>query len=219
MAQSYHNIEVILVDDGSTDETKKAIKEIKDKRFRYIKLRKNKGASIARNIGIKKAIGNYISFQDSDDFLHLDKLEKQINNLRKYKSDLDFCKINIHINNTYKNIVPNIVQENNILKNEILKELCNGNFISTQSILVKKSCIEKYLFDPEFPRFQDFDLILRMLPELKVSYTREVLAELYRQNDSISNSKEKYKKAVNLLLKKKYRIKCDFDYMLMEINN
>ena len=79
MAQSYHNIEVILVDDGSTDETKKAIKEIKDKRFRYIKLRKNKGASIARNIGIKKAIGNYISFQDSDDFLHLDKLEKQIN--------------------------------------------------------------------------------------------------------------------------------------------
>ena len=81
---------------------------------------------------------------------------------------------------------------------------------------MKKSCIEKYLFDPEFPRFQDFDLILRMLPELKVSYTREVLAELYRQNDSISNSKEKYKKAVNLLLKKKYRIKCDFDYMLME---
>ena len=80
MAQSYHNIEVILVDEGSTDETKKVINEIKDKRFRYIKLRKNKGASVAKNIGIKKAIGNYISFQDSNDILHPDKLKQHINN-------------------------------------------------------------------------------------------------------------------------------------------
>ena len=80
--QSYHNIEVILIDDGSTDNTRKVISQIKDRRFRYIKLRKNKGASIARNIGIKKAFGNYISFQDSDDILHSDKLEKQINNFR-----------------------------------------------------------------------------------------------------------------------------------------
>jgi glycosyltransferase involved in cell wall biosynthesis len=77
--QTYQNIEVILIDDGSTDNTKKVISQIKDKRFRYIKLRKNKGANVARNIGIQKAIGNYIAFQDSDDFFHSDKLEKQIN--------------------------------------------------------------------------------------------------------------------------------------------
>jgi glycosyltransferase involved in cell wall biosynthesis len=94
--QTYHNIEVILIDDGSTDNTKKVISQIKDKQLRYIKLRKNQGASVARNIGIQKAIGNYIAFQDSDDFLHSDKLEKQFNNLRIHNSDLDFCKFCLH---------------------------------------------------------------------------------------------------------------------------
>ena len=94
--QTYHNIEVILIDDGSTDNTKKVISQIKDKQLRYIKLRKNQGASVARNIGIQKAIGNYIAFQDSDDFLHSDKLEKQFNNLRMNNSDLDFCKFCLH---------------------------------------------------------------------------------------------------------------------------
>ena len=206
--QTYYNIEVILVDDGSTDNTKKVIRQIKDKRFRYIKLRKNKGASVARNIGIKRAFGNFITFQDSDDFFHSDKLEKQINNLRKYKSDFDFCKICIHINDTYKEIIPNQKQESNILKKELINELCNGNFISTQSILVKKSYIEKYLFDPEFPKLQDYDLVLRILPNVKVSYTREVLVELYRQNNSLSNSVEKHKIALELLLNKTYSIKC-----------
>ena len=220
--QTYHNIEVILIDDGSTDNTKKIISQIKDKRFRYIKLRKNKGSNVARNIGIQKAIGNYITFQDSDDFFHSDKLEKQINNLRKYNSDFDFCKMRIHINNKKKEIHPNKKQEKKILNNETINELCNGNFISTQSMLVKKSYIKKYLFDPEFPRLQDYDLVLRMLPNMKVSYTREILIELYRQNDSISNSQKKYKKAKELLLKKKYRIKCNKKnkyYNLFKNNN
>ena len=73
---------------------------------------------------------------------------------------------------------------------------------------MKKTSIKKYLFDPKLPKFQDYDLVLRMLPNLKISYTKEVLVELYRQNDSISNSKEKYKKALELLLNKKYSIKC-----------
>jgi glycosyltransferase involved in cell wall biosynthesis len=212
--QSYQNIEVILIDDGSTDNTKNEISQIKDKRFRYIKLRKNKGANVARNIGIKKAIGKYIAFQDSDDFFHSDKLEKQINNLRKFKSDFDFCKICIHINSTFKQIIPDENQEHNFLKNAIVNELCNGNFISTQSILVKKSYIKKNLFDPQFPRFQDYDLALRIMPKLKVSYTREVLVDLYRHNDSISHSDKSYQKGMELLIKKKYRIKCNIENKL-----
>ena len=185
------------------------IKSINDNRIRYIKLRKNKGACIGRNIGIKKATGKYISFLDSDDIFHPDKLEKQINNLIRHESDFDFCKICLHFENKKIMIFPRIKQEKAILNKKAINELCNGNFISTQSILVKKSYIEKYLFDPKFPRLQDYDLILRMMPNIKVSYTKKILVDLYRQKDSLSSSNEKYNIAKELLFKKKYNIICD----------
>ena len=58
--QTYKNIEVLLIDDGSSDDTENIINNLEDKRIRYIKLNKNKGASNARNIGIKLASGKYL---------------------------------------------------------------------------------------------------------------------------------------------------------------
>ena len=209
LKQTYTNIEVIIIDDCSKDNTKNIIKNLNDNRIRYRRLKKNKGASFARNFGIKISTGKYISFQDSDDLYHLNKLEKQYNNLIKHKSDFDFCKICVNLVNKSKYIFPNNNQEKNIIKKKIVYELCNGNFISTQSILVKKAKIEKYLFDTTFPRLQDYDLVLRMLPNVKISYTNKVLVDLFRQNDSISNSSQKYREAMRLLFNKNYKINCD----------
>ena len=125
----------------------------------------------------------------------------------KHKSDFDFCKIKIYTINALKfSIVPYTFQLQKIFDNKILDELCNGNFISTSSILIKKSFIEKYLFDINFPRLQDYDLVLRMASNAKISFTNEVLIKLYSQNDSISSSSLKLKIALNLLLKKKYKL-------------
>ena len=66
-------MEIIIVDDGSTDNTKEVIDKFQDRRIKYIKLDKNQGASNARNIGIKAAKGKYISFQDSDDIFYFIK--------------------------------------------------------------------------------------------------------------------------------------------------
>ena len=127
--QTYNNIEVLIIDDGSTDNTKYEIDKIKDSRIRYIRLRKNKGASFARNIGIKKSFGQYITFQDSDDLYHNDKLEKQINNLIINKSDLDFCKIVIHLLDGIKLTIPDKRREKRIFNNKTFNELSYGNFI------------------------------------------------------------------------------------------
>jgi glycosyltransferase involved in cell wall biosynthesis len=191
--QTYSNIEILIIDDGSTDNTKKEIDKIKDKRIKYIKLNKNSGSCNARNIGIKMAIGTYISFQDSDDIFHPDKLKKQFRNLIKNKSDFDFCKILIVINNTNKYVFPDDITETKIYNGNIFDELLNkGNFISTQSILVKKHYIQKYLFD--------------IKRNLKVSYTNEILVDLFVQNNSISSSKKKLKKAIQILLNKNYNL-------------
>ena len=67
--QTYQDFEIIIVDDGSTDNTEEVIKEFqeKDERIKYIRHKNNKGEAAARNTGIKAAKNEYISFQDSDD--------------------------------------------------------------------------------------------------------------------------------------------------------
>ena len=122
-------------------------------------------------------------------------------NLYKSNSDFDFCKICVHYNKTFQNIYPkteiNIENLYNIL-------VSKGNFISTQSILVKKKYLLKNLFDISLPRLQDYDLVLRLIPNLKISFTNETLVELYRQNDSISLFKSKLDNSISRLLSKNY---------------
>jgi len=203
-------LEVLIIDDGSTDNTKEIIDKFSDKRVKYIKLKENLGSSNARNIGIKMATGKYISFQDSDDIFYPNKLEFQINNLINKKSVLDFCKIKVIFNSSLQYIIPQEYQENNIIQGNIFSELIKGgNFISTQSILIKKNFITKYYFDINMPRLQDYELILRMIPKVKISYTRRILVELHIQKDSIQNSKEKLKKAIYILLNKKFKFKSE----------
>ena len=90
--QTYKNLELIIVDDGSTDNTKEVIDSLNDERIVYVK-QENHGVSSARNTGINVANGKYIAFQDSDDIWHSDKLEKQINTLKQNNADIVFCKI------------------------------------------------------------------------------------------------------------------------------
>lgn len=201
--QTYQDIELIIIDDCSTDNTKDVIDLYDDDRLHYIKLEKNSGACYARNVGIENAKGDYIAFQDSDDSWYLDKLEKQLINMNENGSDLDFCYFERITDNDVQ-LFPNKVTKKNIKKYGITKALRYGNFISTQLILGKKECFLNFSFDNDLPRLQDFDLILRISEKYKISCTPEILASVYVQDDSISKSNEKFFKAVDLMLNKKY---------------
>ncbi len=76
LQQTHSDIEVVVVDDGSTDSTEKLMKTVTDSRVRYIKLDKNSGASIARNRGVQEATGDYILVWDSDDVLYPNAFER-----------------------------------------------------------------------------------------------------------------------------------------------
>ena len=140
--QTLDDIEIIVVNDGSTDDSKKVIDNYIERypeKIVYLE-KKNGGLSDARNYGMPYAKGEYIAFLDSDDIFYHDKLEKQIKNLKNKKADFDFCKIYVHINITYSinYILPKRSQEQSIINGDIFEELTKGNFISTQAILVKK---------------------------------------------------------------------------------
>ena len=203
--QTYKNIEVIVVDDCSTDNTKKIIESINDNRLKYYKLRTNKGACYARNYGIKKATGFFITFNDSDDILYPNKIEKQYQNLLENDSDMDVCRIRlVSLNNEYS-YYPSDNRVKNIKEN-YLDELVKGNYCCTAAIFVKKNIIINCLFDENMPRLQDYDLALRLLPNTNFSFNEEIYYDRLLSKDSISIDNNRLIQAVKNIVLKDYDI-------------
>lgn len=102
--QTYQNLEIILVDDGSTDNSGEICEEYRKTDSRIILIHKeNEGLSMARNFGLDIASGDYISFVDSDDFIARNMMEALYNRLLETQSDMAICSIQ-HVDNTGKNL-------------------------------------------------------------------------------------------------------------------
>lgn len=195
--QTYKDIEVIVVDDCSKDRTLELLSSIKDERLKFFKLEKNSGACVARNFGIEKANGEFIAFQDSDDEWLPEKLEKQMK-VFESNSDVDlvFCQFTKIIKENTSVFPP---LESGIITREILLE---KSYISTQTLIGRKECFNTIKFDPQMPRLQDHDLVIRLSKEYRFYFVNEPLVNMYVQDDSISQNIKKLIDAEYLLLTK-----------------
>lgn len=176
--QTHQNIEIIIVDDCSTDQTEEYVGNIKDWRIIYIKHEKNLGGSAARNTGIKYATGTFIGFLDSDDQWLPDKLMKQLAVFEK-NSQIGVVYTGVSMVNedrVIREIVPH-------LKGGIFPSLIEFNCIdTTSSVLVKKELLEKIEgFDASLPSCQDWDLYLRLSQITKFDFVDESLV-LFNQH-------------------------------------
>ncbi|MCM1425830.1 MAG: glycosyltransferase [Eubacterium sp.] len=202
--QTYKDFELIIVDDGSTDNTAQIVNEYKDSRLRYLVTEKRRGANHARNIGIQNAVGEYIAFQDSDDVWLEDKLEKQMN-VFETRGDVDivFSRFTYILLNGSTGLIPNRNYTQEMLVKDIAHILSRMNVISTQTMIVRKQCFIQYgAFDLEMPRFQDWEINLRFAQGAKFFCVDESLVEVYESESSITNTKGNGLSGLALLIKK-----------------
>ena len=198
--QTYQDIEVIVVDDCSTDETQKIVNNINDKRVRYVKMEFNGGACAARNRGIDEAKGDYIAFQDSDDVFYPEKIEVQLAELNNNNADVVFCAAEIISIEDARRVVFPIMESGFKTHHDIAIGFC----ASTQTILGKREVFEKYHFDTAMVRLQDYDIMMRISQTESVFFDNRPLVTVYMQADSITNQNyyEKTLKMSRLLLTK-----------------
>lgn len=202
--QSYPNIELIVVDDGSSDDSVSVIQSyINGDKVRLIMLSGNSGANVARNVGIKNANGDFIAFQDSDDEWLPNKLQKQMDYMQSNHDSVMFCSHNVILSEGYVKQVPDwrIIKK---IENEGLYNVLKcENVVSTQTLIISRSVIEDIgLFDETMPRMQDYEYVIRIVQKYHIGFIEQPLVNVYRQNDSISNNKDAYYRALELLLEK-----------------
>ena len=114
--QTLKDIEIILINDGSTDESESIIKKYKDKRIKYIS-KKNEGIGKTRNLGIEKTNGEYLAFIDSDDYIESNFCEVMYNKAIKDKCDIVICDYFEDINNELKEIKFASFKDANLMEN------------------------------------------------------------------------------------------------------
>jgi glycosyltransferase involved in cell wall biosynthesis len=195
--QSYKNIEVILVDDGSTDNSSIMCDDYSkyDRRIKVIH-KPNAGLSAARNSGIESATGKYICFIDSDDYIEKNMIEEMLLQIENYRADVCECGFFIHNkDNTiidYSLLIKNLKYLNN--RFDLLNEYTTaGLTIAAWNKLYKTNLLKHINFTNECFK-EDADLIFRLCDK-KVSFT-QVNKPLYHyiKRDSESLTAKKFSK-------------------------
>lgn len=152
--QTYQNLEIIVVDDCSTDGTHEYLKDIsnKDSRIRFFLKEKNSGACVSRNIAIKNANGEYITGLDDDDYFLLDRIQFFVNNiylLNKYECLASRLIYITKKNNIKKSLIEKL--KPNVIKR---KDLLSYNYIGNQ-IFIKTEKFKGVNFNEDIPAWQD----------------------------------------------------------------
>lgn len=204
LCQTYANLEIIVIDDCSTDNCVKIVNGYQDKRIRVICQKEHSGASKARNVGIENAKGEYIAFQDSDDEWCINKLAVQVAYMQKNGFLVCFSPYYLR-QDKYECIIPKDYQTNKIYHNNLADILKCCNVVGTPTLIFKRKVISLLggmVFDETLMRFQEYELMLRLVQILKIGYVEVPLVTAYRTGQNISNNEQYLYDTVAKILKK-----------------
>jgi glycosyltransferase involved in cell wall biosynthesis len=175
--QTYFINEIIVVDDGSTDDTKEIISKLQFKHpnIKYV-YQSNQGSQKARNTGLKNTNSDLIGFLDSDDEYFPEKIEKQVAIFNSVDVDIVSCFMKRVYSNGEEINYSWVVDENALI--ELLKY---NTYVDNNSALFKRTCFEKVKFDENCKSSQEWDLHISMAQFFKYQTVKEVLSVYHMQ--------------------------------------
>lgn len=190
-AQTYENIEIICVDDGSTDNSADVVRDVakNDTRVRYI-YQENSGVSAARNTGMAEAQGEYLMFIDGDDYIHPQSIDILLDCIEKYKVDM----VSAHQQCTFEldeEMLPISEYECRISAHNDLFQTVNGNVIGKSSCakLFRTDIARKVSFPVGISNGEDANFIIKLLAGgMKTAIVDKVLYYYYTREDSCVTS-------------------------------
>ena len=189
--QTWQNFEIIIVDDGSTDNTRQVIEAFTDDRIRYICLEQNGGASHARNTGIRLSVSEFVAFLDSDDEWLPEKLEKQMQVMQQATEavGLVYCRMRGTKKDGSILICPELWRPVEELQGNIFYPLLEENVIGTPAMLVRKECLEQTGgFDEWLKCLEDWELILRIAEKWEIGFVDDILVEVHFSESGVSKN-------------------------------
>ena len=196
--QTLKDIEIIVVNDGSTDKSETIIKEYEQKYMKKIKylVKKNGGLSDARNYGIKYATGEYVGFVDSDDYVSETMYEKLYNKAIKTGAELVECNVKwIYEKKEKIDAIEEITKKEDYF--------IYGRVMACNKIIKRKSLQENNIMFPIGLRYEDVELYYKLIPYInKMSLVKENMYYYIQRQNSIANiQNEKTMDIFNILEK------------------
>jgi cellulose synthase/poly-beta-1,6-N-acetylglucosamine synthase-like glycosyltransferase len=204
LAQSFKDYELIVVDDGSEDETWTQLARLNDSRLQVLRIA-HSGASVARNAGVSLARGELIAFLDSDDLWAQDFLTHTFEALQSAPA-AGFAYTDYGIFDTTDTVVTTAsLRPEEKINGRLFPRILGEDFICMGSLLFRRGCLERAGdFDPQMAPAEDWDMWLRITPFFDASYVDAPLLSIRFHSDNISQRPGVIQQA-NLRIMEKFR--------------
>lgn len=199
LKQTYTNYEILIIDDGSSDNTEQALGPWLSQ-IHYIK-KENGGPSSARNKGIRHASSDYVAFLDSDDQWEPNFLQTVVD------ASLETPALGLVTTGrlVFPKGIPRPRIPNSRLEGDLYPLLFQSNFVTTSGVLVKRECFDRVgLFNEKLDQAEDYDMWLRIAKEYPIAFLNKYLCRWHQHHSNISRYELRHQLCLQQVLENNY---------------